>query len=84
VTHYIHVGKKPLPRFLVYTEKCVAWPVDFAISLSAFVPAIHGLRNLIDLAISSPRQVAPKVLFTSTVGVMSGETLRLNLKGLHD
>ncbi|OJA18266.1 hypothetical protein AZE42_05820 [Rhizopogon vesiculosus] len=58
VTHIIHI----------------TWPVDFTIPLSAFDSAIHDLRNLIDLALSSPRQAAPKLLFTSTVGVLSGLT----------
>ncbi|KAG2142363.1 hypothetical protein DEU56DRAFT_979550 [Suillus clintonianus] len=58
VTHIVHV----------------AWPVDFAIPLAAFEHAIHGLRNLVDFAISSPWQVPPQLLFTSTVGVLSGLT----------
>jgi len=51
-----------------------AWPMDFTIPLAAFDHAIHGLRRLIDFAISSPRQVSPRLLFTSTVGVLSGLT----------
>ncbi|KAG2335837.1 hypothetical protein BDR05DRAFT_920591 [Suillus weaverae] len=51
-----------------------AWPMDFAIPLAAFDHAIHGLRNLVDFAISSPWQVPPRLLFTSTVGVLSGLT----------
>lgn len=58
VTHIVHV----------------AWPMDFAIPLAAFDHAIHGLRNLVDFAISSPWQVPPRLLFTSTVGVLSGLT----------
>ncbi|KAG2030868.1 hypothetical protein BDR03DRAFT_973938 [Suillus americanus] len=58
VTHIVHV----------------AWPMDFAIPLAAFDHAIHGLRNLVDFAISSPWQVPPQLLFTSTVGVLSGLT----------
>lgn len=58
VTHIVHV----------------AWPMDFAIPLAAFDRAIHGLRNLVDFAISSPWQVAPQLFFTSTVGVLSGLT----------
>ncbi|KAG2097390.1 hypothetical protein BD769DRAFT_246669 [Suillus cothurnatus] len=58
VTHIVHV----------------AWPMDFAIPLAAFDHAIHGLRNLVDFAISSPCQVPPRLLFTSTVGVLSGLT----------
>ncbi|KAG2340881.1 hypothetical protein BDR05DRAFT_977232 [Suillus weaverae] len=57
VTHIIHI----------------AWPVDFAVPLAAFDHAIHGLRNLVDFAISSPWQVPPRLLFTSTVGVLSGQ-----------
>ncbi|KAG1725077.1 acyl transferase domain-containing protein [Suillus paluster] len=49
-----------------------AWPMDFAIPLSGFDYAIHGLRKLIDFAISSPWQQPPRLIFTSTVGVLSG------------
>ncbi|KAG1732319.1 hypothetical protein EDB19DRAFT_2041542 [Suillus lakei] len=52
----------------------VAWPVEFAIPLAAFDPALHGLRNLVDFAISSPWQVAPQLLFTSSFGVLNGLT----------
>lgn len=58
VTHIVHV----------------AWPMDFIIPLAAFDHAIHGLRNLVDFAISSPWQVPPQLLFTSTVGVLTGLT----------
>ncbi|KAG1766333.1 hypothetical protein EV702DRAFT_1150480 [Suillus placidus] len=64
VTHIIHV----------------AWPVDFAVPLAAFDHAIHGLRNLVDFAISSPWQVPPRLLFTSTVGVLSGLTSSTTVK----
>ncbi|KAG2115628.1 hypothetical protein DEU56DRAFT_932582 [Suillus clintonianus] len=56
VTHIVHV----------------AWPVDFTIPLSAFDHALHGLRNLVDFAISSPWQVPPQLLFTSSFGVLNG------------
>ncbi|KAG2139356.1 hypothetical protein DEU56DRAFT_980346 [Suillus clintonianus] len=56
VTHIVHV----------------AWPVDFIIPLAAFDHALHGLRNLVDFAISSPWQVPPQFLFISSFEVLNG------------
>ncbi|KAG1902324.1 uncharacterized protein F5891DRAFT_1127654 [Suillus fuscotomentosus] len=64
VTHIIHV----------------AWPMDFTAPLAAFEHAIHGLRELVDFAISSPWQVPPRLLFASTVGVLSGLTPSTTVK----
>jgi hypothetical protein len=75
VTHIVHVGKGFLTLCHIHTDEFVAWPMDFAIPLGAFDHAIHGLRNLVDFAISSPWQVAPQLFFTSTVGVLSGKVL---------
>ncbi|GJJ06091.1 putative NRPS-like protein biosynthetic cluster [Clathrus columnatus] len=44
-----------------------AWQVNFNITLASFEPAIRGVRNLIDLALSSPLTSPPTLLFTSTV-----------------
>lgn len=77
VTHIIHVGEEFVKLFHIYAETLVAWPMDFTAPLAAFEHAIHGLRNLVDFAISSPWQVPPRLLFTSTVGVLSGKVLRV-------
>ncbi|GJJ05917.1 putative secondary metabolism biosyntheticenzyme [Clathrus columnatus] len=47
-----------------------AWSVNFNISLASFEPAIRGVRNLIDFALSSPYSTPPRILFTSSVGII--------------
>ncbi|KAH8116797.1 hypothetical protein DFH11DRAFT_1687657 [Phellopilus nigrolimitatus] len=47
-----------------------AYPVNFNMSLTSFEPSIAGLRRLIDLALSSPLQSPPRILFTSSIGVL--------------
>ncbi|KAJ6509744.1 putative aminoadipate reductase [Mycena vulgaris] len=42
-----------------------AWTLDFNMVLASFEPHILGIRNLIDLALSSPQ--APRFLFTSSI-----------------
>ncbi|KAG7442861.1 acetyl-CoA synthetase-like protein [Guyanagaster necrorhizus] len=54
VTHIIHI----------------AWRVDFNLPLSSFDGILKSMRNLIDLALSSPQSQTPKFLFTSSVGVL--------------
>ncbi|KAH9847100.1 acetyl-CoA synthetase-like protein [Lenzites betulinus] len=46
-----------------------AWKVNFNLSLHSFDHDIRGARNLVDLAISSPFNTAPTILFVSSVGV---------------
>ncbi|KAI0050801.1 acetyl-CoA synthetase-like protein [Auriscalpium vulgare] len=48
-----------------------AWRVDFNLSLSSFEELITGLRNLIDLSLSSPHREPPPFLFTSSIGVIA-------------
>lgn len=48
-----------------------AWTVNFNLGLPSFEPNIKTLRNLVDLALSSPRESPPKFLFESTVGVLA-------------
>ncbi|KAH7886572.1 acetyl-CoA synthetase-like protein [Phlebopus sp. FC_14] len=55
ITHIIHI----------------AWPVDFDLTLTSFEPAIVGLRNLVDLALSSPNQAPSQFVFASSIGVLS-------------
>ncbi|KAG1732311.1 hypothetical protein EDB19DRAFT_1912149 [Suillus lakei] len=58
VTHIVHV----------------AWPVEFAIPLAAFDPALHGLRNLVDFAISSPWQSCASATFHKLVRRLTSST----------
>ncbi|KAG1853273.1 putative aminoadipate reductase [Suillus tomentosus] len=44
-----------------------AWRLDFNLSLSSFDAHVRGMRNLIDLALSSPRQPKPRFMFASSV-----------------
>ncbi|EKM49937.1 uncharacterized protein PHACADRAFT_213717 [Phanerochaete carnosa HHB-10118-sp] len=48
-----------------------AWTVNFNLALSFFEPNIKTLRNLMDLALSSPMEAPPKLIFESTVGVLA-------------
>jgi len=45
-----------------------AWRVDFNISLTSFLPAVRGVRYMIDLALASPQPTPPRLLFTSSIG----------------
>ncbi|KAF8521638.1 hypothetical protein BU17DRAFT_87898 [Hysterangium stoloniferum] len=45
-----------------------AWRVDFNLSLASFLPAVRGVRYMIDLALSSPLPTPPRLLFTSSIG----------------
>ncbi|KIJ64864.1 hypothetical protein HYDPIDRAFT_132032 [Hydnomerulius pinastri MD-312] len=54
VTHIIHI----------------AWPVNFNLALNSFETAIRGVRNLVDFALSSLLPTPPKIIFTSSVGVL--------------
>ncbi|KAG2140138.1 putative aminoadipate reductase [Suillus clintonianus] len=44
-----------------------AWRLDFNLALSSFEPHVRGTRNLIDLALSSPRHPKPRFMFTSSI-----------------
>ncbi|KAG2369146.1 hypothetical protein BDR07DRAFT_1477459 [Suillus spraguei] len=44
-----------------------AWRLDFNLALSSFEPHVRGMRNLIDLALSSPRHPKPHFMFTSSI-----------------
>ncbi|GJJ05918.1 putative secondary metabolism biosyntheticenzyme [Clathrus columnatus] len=47
-----------------------AWNVNFNISLASLEPAIRGVRNLVNFALSSPYSTPPRLLFTSSVGII--------------
>lgn len=47
-----------------------AWRVDFKISLASFESNVYGVRALVNLALESPLSPPPKLLFTSSIGVV--------------
>ncbi|KAF4618223.1 hypothetical protein D9613_011591 [Agrocybe pediades] len=47
-----------------------AWPVDFNLSLISFESSIRGLRNLVELSLSSSHPTPPTIVFTSTIGML--------------
>lgn len=47
-----------------------AWAVNFNMDLSGFEPHCRGTRDLINLALQSPRTTKPAFLFVSTVGAI--------------
>ncbi|KIJ53853.1 hypothetical protein M422DRAFT_242115 [Sphaerobolus stellatus SS14] len=50
-----------------------AWRVYFNLSLLSFKPNVKGLRNLIDLSLSSPFTEPPPIIFLSSVGIFNCE-----------
>ncbi|EJD40555.1 acetyl-CoA synthetase-like protein [Auricularia subglabra TFB-10046 SS5] len=52
-THIIHNG----------------WPVNFNYTVRTFEPAVRGARNLVDLALTSPRATPPNFMFISSIAV---------------
>ncbi|KAG2119415.1 putative aminoadipate reductase [Suillus clintonianus] len=49
-----------------------AWRLDFNLALSSLEPQVQGTRNLIDLALSSPRHLKPRFMFTSSTSTAEG------------
>ncbi|THU93668.1 acetyl-CoA synthetase-like protein [Dendrothele bispora CBS 962.96] len=49
-----------------------AWTLNFAMTLSSFESQIKGVRNLVDLALSSPLYSQPQILFSSSVATILG------------
>ena len=49
-----------------------AWPVNFQLSLSSFIPSLQGLHSLIQLSLSSPFHIPPHLLFCSSISVALG------------
>ncbi|TCD61564.1 putative NRPS-like protein biosynthetic cluster [Steccherinum ochraceum] len=47
-----------------------AYRVNFNLSLSSFEPNIRGVRQLIDMALTSSLAVPPRLIFVSSVGVL--------------
>ncbi|KAF8524893.1 male sterility protein-domain-containing protein [Hysterangium stoloniferum] len=45
-----------------------AWLLNFTVGLDAYVEThIAGVRNIIDLALSSPQKISPRLIFLSTL-----------------
>ncbi|KAG2117013.1 putative aminoadipate reductase [Suillus discolor] len=44
-----------------------SWRLDFNLALSSFDTHVRGMRNLIDLALSSPRHPKPRFMFASSI-----------------
>ena len=51
------------------TDGSAAWKVNFNLSLASFEQDIQGVRNFVDLALSSPYTDAPTVMAVSSVSV---------------
>ncbi|KAI0033255.1 acetyl-CoA synthetase-like protein [Vararia minispora EC-137] len=49
-----------------------AWAVNFNLSLKSFEPHLIGVQRIVDLALSAPKSVPPRILFLSSVAVMGG------------
>ncbi|KLO07028.1 acetyl-CoA synthetase-like protein [Schizopora paradoxa] len=47
-----------------------AYTVNFNLSLASFEPNVLGLRQLVDLALSSRRHSPPRLIFTSSIGTV--------------
>lgn len=52
-----------------------AWRLDFNLSLSSFTPQIASVATLAHLALRSPHQHPPRILFTSSVATVSSWSL---------
>lgn len=49
-----------------------AWQLDFNITLRSFEePHIAGVRHLADLAMQSPKEVCPRLIFISSIAACS-------------
>ncbi|PIL27162.1 hypothetical protein GSI_10304 [Ganoderma sinense ZZ0214-1] len=48
-----------------------AWQVNFNLRISSFEGNLQGVRHLLELALSSPYEVPPKVMFVSSIGVLT-------------
>lgn len=56
----------------------LAWQVNFLLSLGSFTQHLSGLRNLLQLSLSSRRSVSPRLVFCSSVASVS------NYSSLHE
>ena len=83
VTHIMLNGEYqlvsiPMVEFNVgrsYVDGALAWTVNFNLSITSFEPDMQGVRNFIDLALSSPFAKAPIVMLVSSIFVFNREWL---------
>ena len=54
-----------------------AWPVNFVLSIDSFDEHIGGAVHLLNLTLSSPREVRPAFFFSSSVATLQGQTGRI-------
>ncbi len=48
--------------------------MDFNLSITSFEPDMQGVRNFVDLALSSPYTNAPTVMLVSSIGVFRSKS----------
>lgn len=53
----------------------LGWRVDFNLGLSSFESNIAGVRNLINFALQSRLSVPPRLIFVSTIAVVTRESI---------
>ena len=70
ITHVIHIGKFRYYCCAYMLIRAEGWRVDFNMGLAAFEDDIKGVRNLIDLALSSSLSSPPNFLFPSSLAVV--------------
>ena len=71
ITHVIHIGEFLDYYYVLGTLTSVeGWKIDFNMGLAAFEDNIKGVRNLIDLALSSSLSSPPHFLFPSSPAVV--------------
>ena len=58
-----------------HADFAAAWKVDFNQTVESFKPLLDGTRGLVDLCLTSPYEVAPKMLFTGSISVFKGAHL---------
>ena len=54
----------------INVEFVLAWKVDFNLTVRSFEKQLQGLRNIVDMSLTSHMDPAPRVLFTSSAGII--------------
>lgn len=52
-------------------DASIAWPVDFNLTLKSFEKTLQGVRNLVQFALSSSFEIAPQIVFVSSIGIFN-------------
>ncbi|KIY43206.1 acetyl-CoA synthetase-like protein [Fistulina hepatica ATCC 64428] len=58
-----------------------AWRVDWKVSLNTFQDCVDGVLGLTKFALSSPRQIAPRLLFVSSIAVLLSDSFLADYHG---